>query len=258
MTIRDTLRTLRRSLVPDAGWGALKRIRRLELVAGPLTYNQDGLASIHNCDFRAEPQFAEAYALGRATGSWGSADVHWRAHVACWAAQKGMSLEGDFVECGVHRGGLARTIIAYTGLDRSDRKFYLLDTFRGLVGQYITDEERALGVRAGGYQECYESVQQTFAPFHNVILVRGAVPETLSEVRSTMVAFLSLDMNCAPPEIAAAEHFWDRLATGAVMLLDDYGWPGHIVQKRSFDRFAHERDVSVLALPTGQGIIIKP
>jgi hypothetical protein len=221
-------------------------------------YNQDGLACIHNADFMHEPRFAHAYALGQATGSWGLSQVHWRAYVACWAAERALQFEGDFVECGVNRGGLARTIIDFTGLDQTGRRFFLLDTFSGLVDKYISDEERALGRRAGGYEECFDAVQKTFAPFRNVVLVRGAVPSTLAEVTAERIAFLSLDMNCAPPEIAAAEHFWDRLSTGSVVLLDDYGWPGHIVQKRAFDDFAARRNASVLGLPTGQGLLFKP
>lgn len=221
-------------------------------------YQQDGLASVHNCDFMQEPRFAAAYALGKSTGSWGTADIHWRAYVACWAAEHGLARDGDFVECGVNRGGLARTIVAYTGFERLPRRFFLLDTFAGLDDRYLSDEERRAGLSAGGYEECYADVLRTFAPFPNVRLIRGAVPETLPQVDSDRVAFLSIDMNCAAPEIAAAEHFWDRLASGAVMLLDDYGWPGHGVQKRAFDAFAHARGVGVLALPTGQALILKP
>ena len=50
-------------------------------VPGPLTYNQDGLATRHNCDFMHEPRFAEAYRLGKSTGSWGDSEIHWRAYV---------------------------------------------------------------------------------------------------------------------------------------------------------------------------------
>ena len=225
---------------------------------GPLTYNEDGLATTHNCDFLQDRRFQDAYSIGKGTGSWGSSDVHWRAYVICWAASRGLSLDGDFVECGVNRGGYARAVIAYTGFEKLPRKFYLLDTFSGLVEKYISDEERTLGRSAGGYEECYEAVCRTFEPFHNVSIVRGAVPDTLTHVKSERVAFLSIDMNCAPPEVAAAEFFWDRLSSGAVMVFDDYGFSGHIVQKRATDTFAASRGVQVLALPTGQGVIIKP
>jgi hypothetical protein len=65
-------------------------------------------------------------------------------------------------------------------------------------------------------------------------------------------------MNCAAPEIAAAEYFWDKLVPGAVIVLDDYGWKIHYEQKEKFDRFAARKGVRVLALPTGQGLIFKP
>ena len=72
------------------------------------------------------------------------------------------------------------------------------------------------------------------------------------------VCYVSLDMNAARPEIAAAEFFWPKMSSGAVMVLDDYGWPFHEVQKREFDAFAARHGVTVLPLPTGQGLMFKP
>ncbi|MDZ4202902.1 MAG: TylF/MycF/NovP-related O-methyltransferase [Gallionella sp.] len=260
--LRAILRGVRRTLIPDSVW---KRVTWFhfftqinEKVPGPLTYNQDGLASKHNCDFIHDERFSHAYAAGKATGSWGRSEVHWRAHVVCWAAQKGMSLEGDFVECGVNKGGLASAVMHYTELYKTTRKFYLLDTFNGLVERYLTADEKRRDAGAVGYEECFEAVKRTFSGFPNAVIVKGAVPETLKEVTAKKIAFLSIDMNCVEPEIAAAEYFWERLSSGAVMVLDDYGWSGHILQKKAFDRFAFERGVQVLSLPTGQGIIIKP
>jgi hypothetical protein len=83
--------------------------RTFELAQGPLTYNQDGLATVHNCDFLNDPLFQEAYRLGEQTGSWSNPRIHWRVHVLCWAADIASRLEGDFVECGVNRGGLTNS-----------------------------------------------------------------------------------------------------------------------------------------------------
>jgi hypothetical protein len=88
--------------------------------------------------------------------------------------------------------------------------------------------------------------------------VKGRIPESLSEVAAERVSFLSIDLNNAAPEIAAAKFFWDKLVSGAAMILDDYGWKKHIVQKRAFDEFAKHRGVPILSLPTGQGLILKP
>ncbi len=62
-------------------------------------------------------------------------------------------------------------------------------------------------------------------------------------------------MNCVIPEIAAIEHFYPKLSIGAVILLDDYGW--HFLQKKAMDKWADKMGVTILSLPTGQGMVIK-
>ena len=239
------------NLMPGVPW---------QLIPGPLTYNQDGLATVTNCDFLNDPRFQEAYRLGEQTGSWKDAKIHWRIHVLCWAADKASRLEGDFVECGVNRGGFSRAVMHFVDFPRLGKTFYLLDTFRGLEDRLVSDAERKRGIGAGKwfqYQDCYEAVCKTFEGLP-VVIVRGVVPETLPQVKATKVCYLSIDMNCVAPEIAAAEYFWDKLVRGAVMVLDDYGWEAHYEQKMAFDRFAAQKGVMVLGLPTGQGLVFKP
>jgi hypothetical protein len=48
------------------------------------------------------------------------------------------------------------------------------------------------------------------------------------------------------------------MISGGIIVLDDYGWRKQINEKIAFDRFSELRNVKVLSLPTGQGIIIKP
>jgi len=90
------------------------------------------------------------------------------------------------------------------------------------------------------------------------ILVRGKVPDTLAGAGVGRACYLSIDMNLVAPEIAAIEFFWDKLVPGAPVVLDDYGWAPHRPQKDAMDAFAATKDVPILALPTGQGLIIKP
>lgn len=111
------------------------------------------------------------------TGSFRGAKIHWRVYVACWAAHQVKSLEGDFVECGVYRGGLSRAVMRYIEFDQINKKFYLLDTFCGLPGTSISDEEEAIGRKAGGFEECYEDVKKTFKYFSNVQIIKGIIPD---------------------------------------------------------------------------------
>lgn len=235
-------------------------VSAVQMLRGKYTYNEDSLAvTAHACAFLDDERFANAYRLGRATGSWGHAEVRYRAYVCCWAAERASRLEGDFVECGVNKGGLALTVMNYVGFEALRKRFYLLDTFAGLNPDQVSQEERERGILdAYRYEECYDQVRNTFGQYENVRIVRGTVPTTLPLVDAEKVSYLSLDMNCAEPEIAAAEFFWDRLVSGAAIVLDDYGWSRQAAQRRAFDTFARRRDVSVLELPTGQGLILRP
>ena len=271
--MRQYVRHVRKGLVSDKTWvpfrkrlsefaqspvRLLARAYGFQLAPLTLTYNQDGLATDHNCDFINETKFSRSYEVGLATGSWGyNTHLEWRVFVACWAAHRAMRLNGDFVECGVNRGGLARAIIEYVDFGKSSKHFYLLDTFCGLVEDQISARERELGREPGGYSDCYEAVCETFGAFKNVVLVKGVVPDTLHLVKAEQVAYLSIDMNCTQPEIAAGEYFWEKLTPGAVILLDDYSDFNFIEQKRAWDQFAFKHDTMVLNIPTGQGIIIK-
>jgi hypothetical protein len=226
------------------------------------TFAGDSLVSWHNVEFLADPAFIRAVQVGNERQSWNPTyDVRWRYHVILWAAWRAARLEGDFVECGVNRGGFSRAVVDYVDFGRLDKTFYLMDTFDGLNESFITPAEQAMGVSREAfakYTDCFDDVREAFRPFANVTLVRGPIPDTLPQVTTRKVSYLSIDMNVVIPEIAAAEYFWDTLVPGAVMILDDYGHAPHVLQKHAFDAFAADRGVQVLLLPTGQGLIFKP
>lgn len=224
----------------------------------PFRFHEDGLCTIHNCDFLASPRFERAYAAGVATGSWRGWSLRWRAYILCWAAEWAFRLTGDFVECGVNKGGNVRMILDYLGADRFDRRFFLLDTFNGFDPGLMSEDEKAAVEQAYEYSDCLDEVTRTFAPFPSVKIIPGAVPGTLPQIDATTVAFVSIDMNCVEPEIAAANFLWGRMPPGGIMILDDYGFAQHYRQKIAFDEFAAAKGLSFLSLPTGQGIIFKP
>jgi len=222
------------------------------------TYAQDGLYTIHCANFMRDERFAAAYAAGEATGSWSGAAVHWRVYLACWLAERASSLEGDLIECGVNRGGIARAVVSYLGTKLEEKRFYLLDTFEGIPVTILSEREILHDKYfKENYTECYQEVLDTFKAFPQVSVVRGLVPDTFDSVDSEQFCFVHIDMNNAISEIAAAEYLWPRLAVGGFMLLDDYAWEVNVDQRRAFDVFAEQRDMTVLALPTGQGLLIK-
>ncbi len=254
----NAAKDLLKKVLPNFILTPIYRLRGYSLVEGKLTYRQDGLYTTCSTDFLQEPKFVEAFALGRQAGILNDSRINYRAYVACWAALKGRDLDGDFVECGVYRGAMSRMIVHYIDFATMPRKrFYLLDTFNGFPDASLTDEESRRR-RPADFGDSLAAVRETFREFPNVVIVPGTVPETLAAVNADKVCYLSLDMNAAAPEIAAAEYFWPKMSSGAVIVLDDYGWPYHEVQKREFDAFAERHGVKVLPMPTGQGLIFKP
>jgi O-methyltransferase len=225
---------------------------------GPITYNTDSLTTSNNCDFITEPRFVKAYQAAAETKPWEGFTLQWRVYIVCWFADMVKNLEGDFVECGVNTGAYSRAVIDYIDFKSTNKKFYLLDTYEGLVPSMITNAEKKAGIETylTHYTNVYDAVVKTFAPF-NTKIIKGPVPDTLGACDATKISYLSIDMNCVEPEIAAAHYFWDKLVIGGVMILDDYGFSLHIEQKKAFDLFAQEMKQSILCLPTGQGIIIK-
>jgi hypothetical protein len=228
-------------------------------------YDQDGLRSIHNHEFMEDPAFQAAYARGvQAAGldyGW-----HWRVYTGLWVAQCASKLPGDFVECGVAKGFLSSAIMHLLDWNNTEKTFYLLDTFSGIDQRYVTETELAEGImdknrhliEIGLYPTSPEAVIQNFSEWRKARVIVGPVSETLDQIHSKQIAYLHLDMNCAPPEIAAITQLWDRLVDGAFVLLDDYAYHGYRQQKLAMDAFAASRVVSVLSMPTGQGLILKP
>jgi macrocin-O-methyltransferase TylF-like protien len=235
--------------------------------AAPQAYAQDGLISVHSHAFMQDSKFIAAYGRGvKAIGGVDSYHWHWRIHIGLWAASVAARLDGDFVECGVNRGFLSSAIMEYLDWNALDRDFYLLDTFTGLDERFVSDRERMAGalrknaedLQSGFYITGADSVRVNFSQWPRARIVEGVIPETLGKVAARQVAYLHLDMNCAPPEIAALSFFWERLVAGAPVLLDDYAYLGYTAQKLAMDEFAQTRGVTICSLPTGQGLIIKP
>jgi Macrocin-O-methyltransferase (TylF) len=228
-------------------------------------YDQDGLRSVHNHEFRLRQRFQKAYQRGvRAVGE--DYHWHWRVHVALWAAQAAALLDGDFIECGVNRGFMSSAIMDYLDWNELDRRFFLLDTFSGIDLRYVTEEERADGIAEKNAKsiasEFYtfdaEAVRRNFSEWSRVTIIPGSIPDTLPQIVAARIAFVHMDLNCSAPEVAAIRFLWDRLVPGALVVLDDYAYYGYRSQRIGMDQFARSVGIGVLSLPTGQGLLIKP
>ncbi len=150
----------------------------------------------------------------------------------------------------------------YLNWDSLNKTFYLMDTFSGIDERYVSVEELASGIleqtKGGFYAKTTEPVRDNFPQWENIRIIVGSIPETLNAVQTDNIAYLHIDMNCAPPEVAAFNHFWELLVPGAFVLLDDYAYKTHELQKVAMDAAAAAKDLKIVSLPTGPGLLIKP
>lgn len=237
----------------------------LKTKLGDDVFDFDGLKTIHNHDFMIDPHYQAAYQRGVQAAAGQDYKWYWRMHISLWAAATAIKLPGDFVECGVNRGFLSSAIMQQHDWDTQGRTFYLLDTYQGMDEKYLSEVEIEGGlpdrnrrdISSGFYTKNLQEVEANFAEWKNKKIVVGSIPDTLPEIKSDKIAFLHIDLNCTEPEVAAIEYLWDKLAVGAVVLLDDYAFYGFHPQKVGMDQWALKRRVAIASLPTGQGLIIK-
>jgi O-methyltransferase len=202
----------------------------------------------HTRGFLVEPRFVAAVLASRPEPI--ERAIVWRSHTLCWAAESVSALPGDFVECGTYQGYSAEVLMRFTnGLPC--RRFWLYDLFdpSGGAGE---------GHRMAGHApDLAARVRARFQHWENVTVTQGKVPHILAEVAPEQIAFLHIDMNNAEAERGALEVLFDRVSPGGLIVFDDYGWTGYRAQKDSADEFMHARGLSVLELPTGQGLVVK-
>lgn len=211
-----------------------------------------------NLGFMEEEDFSKAWekaVIGNRPAWKGkSKDVRWRAHTALWAAKHGLTLEGDFVECGVFLGLLSLTICHALKFDQVPRNFFLFDTFDGIPedGSEKTEKQNE------AYFDCFELATKNFSPFPNAKLIKGALPGTLDQAAIEKIAYLSVDLNQADYEREVITELWDRLSHSAIVLIDDYAFETCEDQYAMWNEFAASKGTSILTMPTGSGIMIKP
>ena len=184
------------------------------------------------------------------------------------------SIPGDIVECGVWRGGsmqaAARTLLASGD---TGRDLYLFDTYEGMpppsdVDVRVADGSSAEQLLAESSRESkvwavatLDDVQEAFAsvpyPEQRVHFVKGLVEETIPAEAPEQISILRLDTDWYESTRHELDHLYPRLASGGVLLIDDYGyWQG---SRRAVDEFIEKTGARLLLHRMSSGrLAVKP
>jgi hypothetical protein len=131
----------------------------------------------------------------------------------------------------------------------------LFDTFE----PYGLDPETGRNSESQGIREKYaesaEKVRMNFSEWANVELVKGQLPDSLSNARITEIAFLHLDLNHAISEVLVLRRLWNLIVDGGIVVLDDFGSTDE--QNIALTNLSKELQFEILSTGTSQGIIVK-
>lgn len=176
---------------------------------------------------------------------------------ARYAAER--KLEGDFVECGVWRGGSSMAAaLTFVALGDTSRTMWLFDTFDGMTEPLDVDVTMMGGIGATEiYNDAKTDTGSTWAnaqldevranmastgyPADRLRYVKGPVEQTmiLPENQPEKVAVLRLDTDWYESTKVEMEVLFDRIVPGGLLIVDDYGhWAG---SKKAVDEFLAAR-----------------
>ena len=171
-------------------------------------------------------------------------------------------IPGDFVECGVWRGGSAM-IIARTLIKMKDtnRKIYLYDTFEGMPkpakeDKSISENKPAIKIweknKGKNFNkwclatigEVKENMFSTKYPKGNLVFLKGKVENTIPNTTPSKIALLRLDTDWHASTYHELIHLFPLLSNKGVLIIDDYGsWAG---SKKAVDRYTKENKIPIL------------
>ena len=184
-------------------------------------------------------------------------DVRWRIWLLTQVARQCSRIDGAFAEFGVYRAGCAFMIFE-TGALTGSKRFFLFDTFEGIRADQLTESEIEADLAGAHADTSVDYVRERLKPWSGqLVFVPGDINQTLTSRETGTLAFVHMDLNASEPTRVALEYAFARLSAGGMIVFDDYGWSGLEAQRDVIDAFVRDKAEQVIALPTGQALLIK-
>lgn len=136
-------------------------------------------------------------------------------------------LRGDFVECGVAKGGT--TLFLGDFARRNGRRVFALDSFVGLPeprlgldNPYFCARDYDARPERGDLLERLKA-RIDAAGFNDVIVpIAGFFEQTLSSLPSGPLAFVHIDADLHDSVLVCLEALWPRVVDGGIVVIDDF------------------------------------
>ncbi|GCE50000.1 O-methyltransferase [Thermosporothrix hazakensis] len=180
-----------------------------------------------------------------------------KVYVLYMLARQALFLPGDFIECGVYKGGSASLLNRLLGETNEARAktLHLFDTFEGMPDSDPTRDTYARGHFGDTSIECVRNAM----PYpEQVRLHQGLIPHTFAELEAdARFAFAHVDVDLYSSYRDCCEFIYPRLVVGGFLLCDDYALPTCPGARQAVDEYFSTRRAKPLVLATGQAIMFR-
>lgn len=166
------------------------------------------------------------------------------------------NIEGDFVECGVWKGGSCMLYaIALLKMNAIEKNIFLYDTYEGMSKPTIKDScingTSVSKIFSDSQAWCDSSLEEvktnmfsTGYPKDKLKFIKGKVEDTIPDTIPEKISILRLDTDWYDSTYHELVHLYPKLSLFGILLLDDYGyWKG---VKNATDKYIKENNIRIL------------
>jgi O-methyltransferase len=177
-----------------------------------------------------------------------------RAWIVYSFARQALSVDGDFLEAGVYRGGTALLLRRLLNRTPGSRHLHLFDTFGGMPQ---TDPSRDLHQQNDFRDTSIEAVSGLVGCDGKTLFHKGLIPETFNRLEESRFAFSHIDVDIYRSVSDCCVFVYPRTVKGGIILFDDYGLPSCPGARQAVDEFFADKLEFPIVLRTGQAVVFR-
>jgi len=167
------------------------------------------------------------------------------------------SLDGDYIEIGVWKGGTGAIIAKIAQEHSKNSKVYLCDTFEGVVKAGENDNKYINGEHADTSVQLVQGLLDNLN-LTNTTILKGMFPDdTGSSIGESKIKFCHIDVDVFKGAEEITNWIWGNLVIGGCIVYDDYGFSGTQGVTKFVESQRGKADRTVIHNLNGHAVIIK-
>jgi len=144
----------------------------------------------------------------------------------------------NVIEAGVYQGKTSEFLCRVFSVNPSlIGSFYAVDTFAGHDSKDLPHRQEGVHIEGNFSRTSEEAVKALLAPYPFATVRKGRIQDVAPGLAEPEYHFVHLDMDLYEPTAWALDFFLDRMKSGSVILIDDYGKKSCPGIKKSVEEF---------------------